>query len=509
MKPKYIFETSWEVCNRVGGIYTVLSSRANIMSSRYPDRVFFFGPDLKEQSDIFFSEQKTLLAPWRRQAAKQGLRVRVGRWQVPGKPVAVLVDFSSLWEQKDSIYAHVWELFGVRSHAAYGDYDESSLFGYAVGQAMESLHAWLCRNSEDASNPTICHFNEWQTAFGLFYIREHCTDIATVFTTHATGIGRSIAGNGKPLYDYFSGYHGDQMADELGMVSKHSAEKQAAHFAHCFTTVSEITARECEQLLERRIDVVTENGFEPDLVPQPRQFAARRREARQALLRVAQQAGANVTDDAVFCCISGRQEWKNKGIDVFLAAMQHLADSNCPSIKERQVVAFVMIPYLSLPVRHLGAVTVVFCPFYLNGDDPMFAKTYYDLLIGMDLTIFPSYYEPWGYTPHESIAFHVPTVTTDLAGFGLWAATRHENEAATSGGMKPVSIIHRTDSNEQTVIQEVANSVEQLSALNIFETEQLRERAAQLAQNATWEQFFCKYELAYEKAFQAVSQKNK
>ena len=231
LSPDYIFETSWEVCNRVGGIYAVLSTRAASMQAEHPDQVFFFGVDFGEHSDIYFKEDKSLLKGWKPQ-----MPVRIGRWLVPGKPIAILLKYDALWAKKDEIYAWAWKKFKVQSHAAYGDYDESCLFGYAAGQAMESLYKFLPKGK-------VCaHANEWQTAFSIFYLRDHCPEIATLFTTHATGIGRSIAGNGKPLYDYFDGYNGNQMAVELNMVSKHSVEKQAAHVADCFTTVSYITA---------------------------------------------------------------------------------------------------------------------------------------------------------------------------------------------------------------------------------------------------------------------------
>ena len=269
--PDYIFETSWEVCNRVGGIYAVLSTRAASMQTEHPDKVFFFGPDFGAHSDIYFREDKQLLKDWRLKIEDLDIPVRIGRWLVPGEPIAILLKFDALWPQKDAIYAWAWDRFKVQSHAAYGDYDESCLFGYAAGIVMESLYRWLIKNSTlkiKNSSPNFCaHANEWQTAFSIFYLRDHCPQIATLFTTHATGIGRSIAGNGKPLYDYFEGYNGDQMAAELNMVSKHSVEKQAAHTADCFTTVSYITARECAQLLDKKVDIETPNGFEPTYVP--------------------------------------------------------------------------------------------------------------------------------------------------------------------------------------------------------------------------------------------------
>ena len=271
VSPDYIFETSWEVCNHVGGIYTVLSTRAATMQQEHPDKVIFFGPDWGEHSDIYFAEDKSLFPNWQRIH-----NARIGRWKIPGSPIAILLRWEGIAAQKDAIYGWAWEKFQVQSHAAYGDYDESSLFGYAAGQVMESLYHHL---HAEGSN-VVMHANEWQTAFALFYIKDHCPKIGTLFTTHATSIGRSIAGNHKPLYDQFNYYNGDQMAYELNMVSKHSAEKQAAHYADCFTTVSDLTARECKQLLDKQPDIVTPNGFEPDFVPKGKAFNTHREEAR-------------------------------------------------------------------------------------------------------------------------------------------------------------------------------------------------------------------------------------
>lgn len=491
-KPDVIFETSWEVCNRVGGIYAVLSTRAASMQAEHPDKVFFFGPDFGAHSDIYFKEDKKLLKDWKSQISNLQfpIPVRVGRWMVPGQPIAILLKFDALWPMKDAIYAWAWDKFQVQSHAAYGDYDESCLFGYAAGMVMESLYEWLKSKVE---RPKVCaHANEWQTAFSIFYLQDHCPQIATLFTTHATGIGRSIAGNGKPLYDYFEGYNGDQMAAELNMVSKHSVEKQAAHHADCFTTVSYITARECKQLLDKEVDIETPNGFEPTFVPKGKAFDKCRDEARELLRKVAgEQLGGVVPKNALLLCISGRQEWKNKGIDVFASAMDKLAQkiyhSNQP---EKEVVAFVMIPYLDRAPMRIGKVSVVFVPYYLDGHDPLFGKTYYDLLIGMDITVFPSYYEPWGYTPLESCAFHVPTITTSLAGFGEWAARQKEQEG--------VVVVERTDSNFDQVAEQVSDALLRFDRLSGEEKAHAREQAAALAKKADWKHFFQYYRKAYD-----------
>ena len=475
MQPEYIFETSWEVCNRVGGIYAVLSTRAASMQKEHKDKVIFFGPDFGEHSNLTFKESKSLLKGWRSKG------VRVGRWQVPGKPIAVLLKWDEVWAQKDAIYAHAWEKYGVQSHAAYGDYDESNMFAYAVGQLAESLYNHLGQPT------TAMHCNEWQTAFTILYLKEHCPKIATLFTTHATGIGRSIAGNYKPLYDCFHAFNGDQMAQELNMVSKHSVEKTAAHQADCFTTVSDLTARECAQLLDKPVDIVTPNGFEQGFVPQGKEFDAARKRARNTLISLARAKGIDAQGTDMLIGTAGRYEWKNKGIDVFLEAMRRLGDE-----AKKQVIAFVMIPYLEREDFSVGNVHVIFVPTYLNGNDGVLNLPYYDLLIGLDLTVFPSYYEPWGYTPLESMAFHVPTITTSLSGYGVWS----EEQGCTTID-KGVAVIYRNDSNTDDVIQHIVNTIAYYLSLTPRKVAAARKAAVELALKAEWQHFFPYYREAY------------
>ena len=540
-----IFETSWEVCNRVGGIYAVLSTRAASMQRIAKDNVYFFGPDLERIYNAapspYFTETKSLLPTWQKQAAKAGLKVRVGRWEVPGRPIAILLDFRELMDRKDTIYAHVWEQFEVRSHAAYGDYDESSMFGYYTGMVMESLYNYLSKGTKSkeqgakSKDSFVAHFNEWQTAFGLFYLKEHCPSIGTLFTTHATGIGRSIAGNNKPLYDYFEGYNGNQMAQELNMVSKHSAERQAAHYADCFTTVSDITAKECKQLLDKPVDIVTPNGFEPDFVPKGAAFSEKRDKARLALRDVAERVmGYELPEDCLFVCTSGRYEWRNKGIDATIYSLRVLQNKMDAAHSGRTVVAFLLIPaWQSGPKEELGKgdywmthklcnpgedhiiqtlhllglynrqqakVKVIFVPSYLNGNDGIFNMPYYDLLIGMDLTLFPSYYEPWGYTPLEANAFHVPTITTDKAGYGEWVL-RHKLSHTIEEG---VQVVPRTDSNWGELIATTADALYRFTLLTPEQVQRARKGAAAIAEKAEWKHFFPYYEQAYDIALRKI-----
>jgi len=542
LKPEYIFETSWEVCNMVGGIYTVLSTRAATLQKSHPDKLIFIGPDVwLEQKNPLFEEVPDLYPGWKEFTEdKYKLKMRVGRWDIPGKPIAVLVDFMPLMARKNEIYGQVWEQVGVNSIAAYGDYDESSMFGYATGMIIESYYRFFGLTD---NNQVVAHFNEWMTTFGAFYIEKQLPSVATIFTTHATSIGRSIAGNHKPLYDYLNEYNGDQMAYELNMVSKHSTEKGAARTVDCFTTVSEITALECEQLLDKKPDVVTPNGFEDDFVPKGKKFDVKREETRQTMKKVAEKLlGYSLTDDALFVGTAGRYEYKNKGIDTFIEALKQLASQ--PDLS-REIVAFLMVPAhikgfradlasaISNPASTLyswnrftthelydyyndsimsaihwyhftnqqtQAVKIIFVPSYLNGSDGIFNKSYYDLLIGMDLTVFPSYYEPWGYTPLESIAFSVPTITTDLSGFGQWVS--HTPLDVENG----VGVIHRSDYNSYIVATQIAEMIGKFASLTKEQIETVREKASVIAEKALWKHFIQFYDSAYHIA---LTNKNK
>ena len=532
-----LFETSWEVCNKVGGIYTVLSTKANTLRSLYGDKVIFIGPDVwsAENPSPFFTESQKLLAPWKRQLKlPQGVSVRVGYWEIPGRPTAILVKFDGMYAVKDTFYGDMWRNFGVDSLHAYGDYDEGCAFGHASALVIADLVKY--RGLDTVPGSVIAHFDEWTDGMGLLATRLLLPLAATVFTTHATCIGRSICGNGKPLYDQLKNYNGDQMARELNMESKHSLEKAAAHAADVFTTVSRITADECEQLLERRPDVVTPNGFEGDFVPAGNAYAPKRRAARNLLLRVASAlTGVKYDNDTFIVATSGRCEYRNKGLGVFLDAMAGLRGRTA----SHRVLAFVMVPawcagpradlrdaiddravtrlpepvlthWLNNPdqdavlsrIRSLGfdsisdKVDVVYVPCYLNGADGIFDRTYYELLIGVDATVFASYYEPWGYTPLESVAFGIPTVTTSLSGFGSWVLATLTNGFASSG----VDVVKRNDSNYGEVVTCITDTLLSLMTSDAKSRTAVRNAARATAARADWSEFMPFYVEAYDLA---------
>ena len=546
LTPDYIFESSWEVCNKVGGIYTVLSTRAKTLQNVFPDRIFFIGPDvwLGKENPLFTEDEKMLLAWHKHATEKDGLKIRIGRWNIPGHPIAILVDFTPFYEQKNDIYTQAWIDYQVDSLHAYGDYDEASMFSYAAGKVVESYY----RYNLQASDKVIYQAHEWMTGLGALYIQKHVPEIATIFTTHATSIGRSIAGNNKPLYDYLFAYNGDQMAQELNMESKHSIEKQTAHHVDCFTTVSEITNHECSELLDKSADVVLMNGFEDDFVPKGTLFAKKRKHARETLLNMANKLmGIHLTDDTMIIGTSGRYEFKNKGINVYLEALNRLTrDKNL----KKEVLAFIYVPgwvgearedlrerldsdkdydtplecpfithwlhnmshdqvldmlkYLNMSNGADTKVKVVFVPCYLDGKDGILKELYYDLLIGMDLSVYPSYYEPWGYTPLESIAFKVPTITTDLAGFGLWVNSLKGGSSTLKDGVK---VIHRADYNYSEVADVIKDTISEFSTLTDTEINKIRKNAANIAEKALWKHFIQYYYEAYDVALRNAAKR--
>ena len=529
-----LFETSWEVCNKVGGIYAVLSTKARTLGEQFGDKLIFIGPDLwnEDNPSPYFKERKTLLKqaqqklqlPW-------GISIRVGRWDIPGAPQVVLVNWGETARHLSEIYGEMWRDYGVDSLHSYGDYEESCAFAVASAIVIQALTQHLKANP----SRVVAHFDEWTTGMGLLYLKNREPRISTIFTTHATSIGRSICGNGKPLYDYFHQYNGDQMAAELNMQSKHSLEKAAAHNADCFTTVSEVTARECEQLLQIRPQVVTPNGFEPDFVPKTVKYNRLRKDGRDKLLTVAKAVtGHQYGPDTFIIATSGRHEYRNKGLDLYLDVLAAL-EQELPA--DQEALAFVLVPgwvrepsgdvvtnlyfdgavktqpdYLTHRLNNEGEdevcrrieqlqgegklkkLRVIYVPSYLDGHDGVVDITYYDLLPALDLTMFPSYYEPWGYTPLESVAFGVPTITDDKAGFGQWVLDNFQNGLMKSG----VYVVDRTDSNYAQAAALIRMAAQEYSTEDVSLRREPRNLAFLTAAKADWKFFILNYDKAFE-----------
>jgi glycosyltransferase involved in cell wall biosynthesis len=326
----------------------------------------------------------------------------------------------------------------------------------------------------------------------------------------------------------------------------------------CFTTVSDITARECVELLDKPVDVVLPNGFDDSFVPKAAVFTRKRRAARRRLLNVANALlGEQLDDDTLIVSTSGRYEFRNKGIDVFVEAMNRLLRDR--DLKKK-VLAFIEVPgwvgeprkdlQERLAIDHLTApkkadakngqcsmvngqwntplevpqlthwlhnmshdnvlgmmkfydmhnrkednVKVIFLPCYLDGNDGILNLTYYDVVLGNDLCIYPSYYEPWGYTPLEAVAFKVPCITTDLAGFGLWANSVFGKYGELEDGVK---VIHRTDYNYSEVADVIKDTVAEFSNMTQKQVDACRKHAYELSKKALWSEFIQYYHEAYD-----------
>ncbi|MEA3478886.1 MAG: alpha-glucan family phosphorylase [Bacteroidota bacterium] len=540
-KPDYLFETSWEICNKVGGIYTVLSTKALTLVHELKDNYILIGPDVWKETieNPDFIEDPLIFKSWREKARHEGLHIRLGRWNVAGKPIVILVDFTPYFSEKDKIFFEFWETYKLDSLTGHWDYIEPALFGYAAARVIESFYEFHL----SAEDKIVAQFHEWMTGTGILYLNDKVPQVGTIFTTHATVLGRSIAGNGFPLYEQLDQFNAPQIAKDFGVVSKFSLERLSAREADCFTTVSEITSKECEAFLGKNVDVITVNGFENSFVPDSAHFDRQKENARDKILKVARgMLNQDIPDDAVLTLNSGRYEFGNKGMDLFIDALGQL---NKMPDETRSIVAFIAVPahqsglrrellkriehpdfnhpianeYLThhlydesndptlqklkeneLLNRPEDRVKVIFAPAYLDGNDGIFNISYYNFLIGFDITVFPSYYEPWGYTPLESAAFHIPTITTNVAGFGLWVQTDIDPN------QKGVFVIDRLTMNGDAV-NEIVRILHDFTLADNAQAAVANDDAFQVSQQALWQSFIDNYYRAYTIALERADER--
>ena len=535
MYTDFLFETSWEVCNKVGGIHTVLSTKANTLIKDLDDNYILIGPDIcrSVEGNAEFMEDNSLYKGFKTYVQKKGLHIKIGRWKIIGKPVVFLVDFSQLFQQKDDIFSQYWERYKLDSLSGQWDYIEPMLFGYAAGKVIECYYEYYIASK----HKVVAHFHEWMTGSGILYLKEHCPQIATAFTTHATVLGRCIAGNELPLYGNTVHYEPSIVAANFGVVAKQSLEQIAAQQCDAFSTVSQITNKECEQFLGRTADRITPNGFEEKLIYNTETYRTLKAEVRAKIIKVLETLlNQRIAENAMLVLNSGRYEFHNKGIDVFIDALGVL--NNNPDL-EREIVAVIAVPahhtepdssLSPLPmqadydkptdqrytshnlydynhdpiINHIkknnllnsttDKVKVLYIPSYLNGDDGVINYPYFDFLTAFDASVFPSYYEPWGYTPMESIAFGIPTLTTSLAGFGVWLANKVQDYKG------PLATIVRTDSNYSSVVKEIANRLLYGSKMekNIYNN--LRKAAYNISRETMWNKFITHYHNLYSDA---------
>jgi phosphorylase/glycogen(starch) synthase len=531
-KNKFLFEVSWEVCNKVGGIFTVINSKISEAVRHFGENYFLIGPDLKTNPDFEETDEDC----WNR--IREGVAIkeipcRFGRWKTPGEPKVILVSPGKKFN-RDQLLFEIWEDYGVDSIAGGWDYVEPVMFSYASGAVIETIYNLIIRPQEGEA---VAHFHEWMCGAGLFCVKKRVPEIGTVFTTHATILGRTIAGSGMDLYTALEHISPQREASVYNISAKHSMEVATARESDCFTTVSEITATEAKNLLGRAPDIVLPNGLDMDRIPDYSIDRTDALKSRKHLLDFASKfLRKEFNDNTRIMIISGRYEFYNKGVDIFLHALSklesemtsgqtvvvyicvladHMAinpaaiqstgapDPTTPLITTHRLRNELMDPILgtcnSLGLKNLpqNKVNVIFVPAYLNGHDGIIDMTYYEALSGCDLGVFPSYYEPWGYTPLESAAHAVPTITTELAGFGRWVMTR-------IGENKGVIILKRQGLSSEIVQKELIGELKFFLTSSPENLNTRRADARRIALEANWHEFYKCYIEAYDKALHAA-----
>ncbi|MDX9745413.1 MAG: alpha-glucan family phosphorylase [Syntrophales bacterium] len=532
----YLFEVSWEVCNKVGGIYTVIASKMREAIGEYGENYFLLGPDLKTNVD-FEETDEDGWARIRETTAMKDIACRFGRWKIAGEPKVILVSAGKKYN-KDQLLYTLWEEHGVDSIAGGWDYIEPVMFSYACGEVIETVYNILARPQNE---PAVAHFHEWMCGAGLLFLKKKTPEIATVFTTHATILGRSLAGSGIDIYAGMDHISPQREASAHNITAKYSMETASARNADCFTTVSRITTSEVLNFLGRPPDIITPNGLDIENIPDLSENRAPALRAREKLLEGASRfLRRDFPSQTKIMIISGRYEFHNKGVDVFLEALARLErDLN----ENEPVLVFIAMlaghtdlnPHLQsdlvktdtagVPIathrlnyeasdpilqtcNRMGfrngpqnKVFIIFIPAYLSGYDGLINLPYYETLSGCDLGVFPSYYEPWGYTPMECAAYAVPTVTTDQAGFAGWIQE-------TIGGSTGVIILDRKGRPASEIEERLYRILAQFMSQTDVMLQDQRKDARHVAEQASWERFFRFYLEAYAKAVSVAGERS-
>lgn len=545
MNPKadYLFEASWEVCNKVGGIYTVVSSKAAQMIGAYKDKFFTIGPYFHEKAIIEFQPG---VAPDEFKKAfnnikKQGIVAYFGKWLIKGKPNTILLDCTKFCNKnKNSIKGSLWDSYKIDSLNAGSDFDDPVVWSTAVGKLLEEL-------SRVVKGKMVGQFHEWLAGAGLLYLKQNNVKIPSVFTTHATTLGRTLAGNNQDLYGMLGNMNPDEEAVKFGVQAKHGLEKASAQNADVFTTVSEITGMESEHILGRKPDIILPNGLDFDKLPNLEEIPIKHRKYKAKLKEFIRSFFFPYytfdDENTLFYYISGRYEFRNKGLDVTIPALAKLNNRLKKEKSDKTIVVFFFIP-ANIKTLNLGVlenkalfedvqdsvddqlpdikkaildsfvhrrvpakselfdedflmkfkkamlsfkkkgnpplctyqlndkhndpilnslndngllnraedrVKVIFYPGYLSASDRLLDLDYYPAIWGCHLGIFPSYYEPWGYTPLESAAYGVPAITSDLAGFGRFLARQKQHETG-------IFLIERHNKSDGDVIKQLTDT---------------------------------------------------
>ncbi len=580
MKPDLLIEVSWEVCNKVGGIHTVLTSKLPLTLEHYSNYLAI-GPYV--QNNPVFLERPV---PEKYEGicdilTKEGIKIHFGKWLVNGEPDVILVDFSGYYYKGDEIKGQLWEDHGVDSLRGGYDYTEPLVFSYAVGRVVALIQEMMTGQN------VVLHCHEWMSGGALLYCKKNNVDVGTVFTTHATILGRTLASNDVDLYTVLPNINSDDEAKKYGIEGKHGVEKACAHACDVFTTVSDVTNKEAEHVLGKKADVLLYNGIDMNLFPSAEEGAiVHDRFARKIHTFLSYYFLPHYPLDihnSLLFFIAGRYEFRDKGIDVYIRALEIL-NAQLKKEKGKSVVAFFFIPggvsgidplllqkrehfhdirdgvddemvdvkekllqslligkkiaassllskdFMQLLTFRLqrfkeqgnppfcthhmqdmhdiilqrlvesslensasDRVKVIFYPIYLGGADGLLDLSYYEAIQGCDLGVFPSYYEPWGYTPMETAAFGIPSVTSTLSGFG-----QHIGKQA--GKIPGVYVLDRNKDDHSA--EALAEYMYGVAKQTKSERSKNKQRAKELANTCDWSILIKNYLKAHEKSLE-------
>jgi len=508
-----LIEIAWEVCNQVGGIYTVLRSKVPSMVNHWGNRYVLVGPYNEQTAQVEF-EPAPLVGPVG-QAVQQmrdmGIHAEYGRWLVTGRPHVVLICYWDIFKHLGDVKYRLWEHHDISAPDGDGLLDNCIAFGECVRQFL-----WNIANKESQRRAIIAHFHEWMAGVAVPMLRQDEWPGTTVFTTHATLLGRYLAQNTGDFYGQLPFFDALHEAKHFNVEAQHRIESSAAHGAHVFTTVSDVTQEECKHLLGRNPDVLLPNGLNIQRFSALHEFQNLHRNFKEKIhdftIGHFFPSYQFDLDNTLYFFTSGRYEYRNKGMDLTIESLARLNHrlreagspvtviffiitrrpvrsinvtalqsramlqeirAVCDGIKEqvgdRLYVAAAegRIPdfntladdYWRLRLRRTmhawkrglppaivthdleddrhddvlnqlrgsrlwnhehDPVKVIYHPDFITSTSPLFGMEYDQFVRGCHLGVFPSYYEPWGYTPLESIALGVPAVTSDLSGFGSY-----------------------------------------------------------------------------------------
>uniref|UniRef100_U5ET57 Glycogen [starch] synthase n=1 Tax=Corethrella appendiculata TaxID=1370023 RepID=U5ET57_9DIPT len=599
---RWTFEIAWEVANKVGGIYTVIRSKAFVSTEELGDQYCLLGP-YKEQSarvevEEFEFGHGNPYAGAVNAMRQQGFKVHCGRWLVDGNPQIVLFDIGSGAWKLDQFKQELWETSNVGIPHPDIESNDAVILGYMVAQFIAEFKTCAEQYSSDnelGAPRIVAHFHEWQAGVGLIALRTRRVDVATVFTTHATLLGRYLCAGATDFYNNLDKFSVDEEAGKRQIYHRYCLERAASHLTHVFTTVSEITGYESEHLLKRKPDIITPNGLNVKKFSAIHEF--------QNLHALAKEKIHNFTrghfhghfnfniDKTLYFFIAGRYEFSNKGADIFieaLARLNHLLKSHAPDVT---VVAFLIFPAKTnnfnveslrghAVVKQLrdaiedvqknvgkrmydtcltgtmpeandlltkedivkikrclfalqrdgnppvtthnvvddwndpvltsvrrcqlfntvhDRVKIVFHPEFLNQTNPLFGLDYEEFVRGCHLGVFPSYYEPWGYTPAECTVMGIPSITTNLSGFGCFMQ-EHIADPKSYG----IYIVDRRHVAVEESVQQLSRFMYDFARLNRRQRIIQRNRTERLSDLLDWRNLGIYYRQARVKALQTV-----